>query len=63
MTDSVIVVCGWCRTIQTPDPCEQELASINAEILANADSPLVTHTICPLCARSLLEAVAERRAA
>jgi hypothetical protein len=63
VTEPVIVVCGWCRTVQTPGPCEQELASINVELLARRDSPLVTHTICPVCARSLLEAAADRRAA
>jgi hypothetical protein len=63
MTESAIVVCGWCRTVQSPAPCEQELASVNVELLARRDNPRVTHTICPVCARSLLEAVADRRAA
>ena len=63
MTESAIVVCGWCRTVQSPGPCEHELASVNVELLVRRDSPLVTHTICPVCARSLLEAVADRRAA
>ena len=63
MTESAIVVCGWCRTVQSPGPCEQELASVHVELLARRDNPLVTHTICPVCARSLLEAVADRRAA
>jgi hypothetical protein len=61
--EGTIVVCGWCRTIQSPAPCEGGLASLNAELLARRDSPRVTHTICPACARSLLEAAAERRAA
>jgi hypothetical protein len=63
MTESAIVVCGWCRTVQSPGPCEQGLASVNVELLARRDNPRVTHTICPVCARSLLEAVADRRAA
>ena len=63
MTEPAIVVCGWCRTVQSPGPCEQELASVNVELLARRDNPLVTQTICPVCARSLLEAVADRRAA
>jgi hypothetical protein len=63
VSEPLIVVCGWCRTVQTPSPCEQELASINADLLGRRDSALVTHTICPDCARSLLEAVTDRRAA
>jgi hypothetical protein len=63
MAESLIVVCGWCRVVQSPSPCDHELASINADLLERRDSPLVTHTICPACARSLLEAAADRRAA
>jgi hypothetical protein len=54
MEPSVIVVCGWCRTVQEPGPCEQELASINVELLEQTDNPLVTHTICPACSQKLL---------
>ena len=38
---------------KSPGPCEQELASVNVELLARRDNPRVTHTICPVCARSL----------
>jgi hypothetical protein len=57
MDQTVIVVCGWCRTVQEPGPCEQELASINVELLEQ-ESPLVTHTICPECSRQLLAGAA-----
>ena len=64
MAESLIVVCGWCRVVQSPSPCDHELASINADLLERSDNPLVTHTICPACARKLLESAApERRAA
>ena len=66
MGDGLIVVCGWCRTVQSPTPCDHELASINADVLERQDHPLVTHTICPSCARRLLAAAApepQRRAA
>ena len=53
----MIVVCGWCRTVQAPGPCEQELASINVELLEQ-ESPLVTHTICPACSEQLLAGAA-----
>lgn len=58
MDATVIVVCGWCRTVQEPGPCERELASINVELLENTDSPLVTHTICSDCSRQLLAGAA-----
>jgi hypothetical protein len=54
MPEGVIVVCGWCRVVQSPGPCEHELASINVDLLDRRDHPLVTHTICPACARALL---------
>ena len=57
MEPSVIVVCGWCRTVQAPGPCEHELASINVELLEQ-ESPLVTHTICPACSEQLLAGAA-----
>jgi hypothetical protein len=65
MAEGVIVVCGWCRVVQSPTPCDHELASINADLLDRHDHPLVTHTICPACARKLLAAAPEtqRRAA
>jgi hypothetical protein len=65
MAEGVIVVCGWCRVVQSPSPCDHELASINADLLEQRDHPLVTHTICPSCARQLLAAAPEpeRRAA
>lgn len=54
MSEGVIVVCGWCETVQEPGPCERELASINVELLRRPDNPLVTHTICPRCSEQLL---------
>ena len=58
MDANVIVVCGWCRTVQEPGPCERELASINVDLLERGDSPLVTHTICAECSRRLLAGAA-----
>jgi hypothetical protein len=66
VAEGVIVVCGWCRVVQSPTPCDHELASINADLLEQHDHPLVTHTICPSCARKLLAAATtepHRRAA
>jgi hypothetical protein len=58
MVERVIVVCGWCRVVQSPGPCEHELASINVELLEQRDTPLVTHTICADCSRQLLAGAA-----
>jgi len=57
MSERVIVVCAWCETIQSPGPCEQELASINVELLRQT-GPLVTHTICSACSQQLLAGTA-----
>jgi hypothetical protein len=50
----LIVVCGWCQTVLSPAPCEDGLASLNAELLQEPDSPLVSHTICPVCSERFL---------
>ena len=50
----LIIVCGWCQTVLSPAPCEQELASVNVALLERPESELVSHTICPVCTERFL---------
>jgi hypothetical protein len=56
-TKTPISVCAWCGAVQSPAPCEEEVASIRADLLEDErGEPLVTHTICPSCADEVLKA-------
>jgi len=52
--DRFIVMCGWCKKVQTSEWVEVEEAIIRLHLFDQPRLPHITHGVCPRCKHTLL---------